>query len=46
MLKQLVPPNLLADENIKALVEAIEPEFEKVKSEIINVLIYPRIDEL
>ena len=46
MLKQLIPPNLLKDENIKALVESIEPEFEKVKQEIINVLIYPRIDEL
>ena len=46
MLKQLIPPNLLQDENIKALVESIEPEFEKVKQEIISVLIYPRIDEL
>ncbi|WP_457641875.1 phage tail protein I [Persephonella sp.] len=46
MLKEIVPPNLLQDENIKALVEAIEPEFEKVEQEIINVLIYPRIDEL
>ena len=46
MLKQLVPPNLLQDQNIKALAEAIEPEFEKIKSEIVNVLIYPRIDEL
>ena len=46
MLKELIPPNLLADQNIKALVEAIEPEFEKVKQEIVNVLIYPRIDEL
>ena len=46
MIKELIPPNLLADENIKALIESIEPEFEKVKNEIINVLIYPRIDEL
>ena len=46
MLKEIVPPNLLQDQNIKALVEAIEPEFEKVKSEIVNALIYPRIDEL
>ncbi|WP_456463502.1 phage tail protein I [Persephonella sp.] len=46
MIKELIPPNLLQDQNIKALAEAIEPEFEKVKQEIINVLIYPRIDEL
>lgn len=46
MIKELIPPNLLTDQNIKALIEAIEPEFEKVKQQIINVLIYPRIDEL
>ena len=46
MLKELVPPNLLADKNIKALIESIEPEFGKIKSEIVNVLIYPRIDHL
>ena len=46
MLKGITPPNLLVDKNIKALVEAVEPEFEKIKSEIVNVLIYPRIDEL
>ena len=46
MIKELIPPNLLQDQNIKALVEAIEPEFEKVKEQIINVLIYPRIDQL
>lgn len=46
MIKELIPPNLLQDQNIKALAEAIEPEFEKVKEQIINVLIYPRIDEL
>ena len=46
MIKELIPPDLLQDENIKALVEAVEPEFEKVKNEIVNVLIYPRIDEL
>ena len=46
MIKELIPPNLLIDGNIKALVESIQPEFERVKSEIVNVLIYPRIDEL
>jgi len=46
VIKELIPPNLLTDQNIKALIEAIEPEFEKVKQQIINVLIYPRIDEL
>ena len=46
MLKEITPPNLLKDENIKALVESIEPQFEKVKNEIVNALIYPRIDQL
>ncbi len=46
MLKEIIPPNLLTDENIKALIESIEPQFEKVKQQIVNVLIYPRIDEL
>lgn len=46
MIKEITPPNLLADEGIKALIEAIDPEFEKVKDEIVNVLIYPRIDKL
>jgi len=46
MLKEIAPPNLLNDPVIKALLEATDPELQKVKEQIINVIIYPRIDEI
>ena len=46
MLREIAPLNLLADENIKVLIEAIEQQFEEVKNQIPNVLIYSRIDSL
>ncbi|SMO74487.1 phage tail protein, P2 protein I family [Balnearium lithotrophicum] len=46
MLKEVAPPNLLKDPIIKALLESTDPELQKVKEQIINVIIYPRIDEI
>jgi len=46
MLKEIAPPNLLRDPIIKALLESTDPELQKVKEQIINVIIYPRIDEI
>jgi len=46
MLKEIAPPNLLNDPVIRALLEATDPELQKVKEQIINVIIYPRIDEI
>ena len=46
MLKEIAPPNLLNDPVIKALLESTDPQLQKVKEQIINVIIYPRIDEI
>ena len=46
MLKEIAPPNLLKDPIIKALLESTDPQLQKVKEQIINVIIYPRIDEI
>ena len=46
MLKEITPPNLLNDPIIKALLSATDPELQKVKELITNVVIYPRIDEI
>ncbi len=46
MLREIAPPNLLNDPIIRALLEATDPELQKVKEQIINVIIYPRIDEI
>lgn len=46
MIKQLLPPSLSQDENIKALTEALDKELQKIESQIINVLILPRIDHI
>jgi len=46
MLKEVAPPNLLKDPIIKALLKSTDPELQKVKEQIINVIIYPRIDEI
>ena len=46
MLREVAPPNLLNDPVIRALLEATDPELQKVKEQIINVIIYPRIDEI
>jgi len=46
MLKEIAPSNLLNDPIIKALLEATDPELQKVKEQIINVIIYPRIEEI
>jgi phage tail P2-like protein len=46
MLKETAPPNLLKDPIIKALLESADPELQKVKEQIINAIIYPRIDEI
>ncbi len=44
MIKELLPPSLAQDENIKALTQALDRELEKIESQIINVLILSRID--
>ena len=41
MLKEITPPNLLNDPIIKALLSATDPELQKVKELITNVVIYP-----
>ncbi len=46
MLKEIAPPNLLNDPIIKAILESTDPQLQKVKEQIINVIIYPRIDEI
>ena len=46
MLKEIAPPNLLKDPIIKALLESTDPQLQKVKEQIISVIIYPRIDEI
>ncbi len=46
MLKETAPMNLLNDPIMKALLSAADPELQKVKEQIINVIIYPRIDEI
>ena len=46
MFKEITPPNLLNDPIIKALLSATDPELQKVKELITNVVIYPRIDEI
>jgi phage tail P2-like protein len=46
MLKETAPPNLLNDPIIRVLLESTDPELQKVKEQIINVIIYPRIDEI
>lgn len=46
MIKELLPPSLAQDENIKALTEALDKELHKIESQIINVLILPRIDQI
>ncbi len=46
MFREIAPPNLLNDPIIRALLEATDPELQKVKEQIINVIIYPRIDEI
>ena len=46
MLKEIAPPNLINDPVIRALLEATDPELQKVKEQIVNAIIYPRIDEI
>ncbi len=46
MLKEIAPPNLIKDPIIKALLESTDPQLQKVKEQIINAVIYPRIDEI
>jgi len=46
MFREIAPPNLLNDPVIKAILSATDPELQKVKEQIINVIIYPRIDEI
>ncbi len=46
MIKEVLPESLRVDENIKALIEAVEPELETIQAQIPNVLIYSRIDTL
>ena len=46
MIKELLPPSLAQDENIKALAQALDKQLQKIEDQIINVLILPRIDEI
>ena len=46
MIKDLLPPSLARDENIRALAQALDRELEKIEAQIINVLILPRIDQI
>ena len=46
MIKELLPPSLKEDENLKALTEALDKQLQKIEEQIINVLIFPRIDEI
>lgn len=45
-LADIVPPNLQQDEQIRALIAAIDPELRAVSESIVECLILPRIDEL
>ena len=46
MIKELLPPSLAQDENIKALSQALDTQLQKIENQIINVLILPRIDQI
>ncbi len=46
MIKELLPPSLAQDENIKALSQALDTQLQKIEDQIINVLILPRIDQI
>ena len=46
LLQDIMPPNLLQDENIKNICEAIDPELKLITGASREALIMPRIDEL
>ncbi len=46
MIKEILPPSLKEDENLKALTEALDKQLQKIEEQIINVLILPRIDQI
>lgn len=46
MFKDITPESILISKNIKGLADGAEVIFSKLFQEVINVLIYPRIDEL
>jgi len=46
MIKEILPPSLAKDENIKALTEALDKQLTKIEEQILNVLILPRIDHI
>ena len=46
MIKELLPPSLAKDENIKALTEALDKQLTKIEEQILNVLILPRINHI
>lgn len=45
-LLDILPPNLLADEQVNAAAQALDDELQKVTAELREALILPRIDEL
>jgi phage tail P2-like protein len=46
MIKRLLPPSLAKDETLNAIAESLDTQLQKVWEELINVVIYPRIDEI
>ena len=46
MIKELLPPSLAQNENVKALAQALDKQLQKIEDQIINALILPRIDQI
>ena len=45
-LLDLLPSSMLGDEDIEALVKALDPELQAITKRIIDVIMIPRIDEM
>ena len=46
MIKKLLPPSLAKDKTLNAVAESLDTQLQKVWEELVNVIIYPRIDEI